>query len=340
MVAGSHPAAGGRIGGLRLLFTTIFTLSIYFASIPAVSADTCFRLDGQPMVNNRKCPGSNACCGETATCLSNRLCHNEGDPPDLFVRGPCLIKGWNGSNDCAQICLFNETATNRMPRVTQCSDGSLCCDDNKNCCAEKKGIFLDPNGMRVSARATGATLSFPPGVSTTSSSSSSSTTTLTTTLSLSTLTTETTSSSTTTRTTLDGSQFSSSSTSVPITGTSSDSDTVGLKVGLGLGIPLAVLISGLLVYCFFKKRNAAARAETAGDYQSTAGPVSEMHGDPSYFPEAPPNYKPRYVYSNGGLHTKSLSTTSKPVEIGTVMPSEMDGRTAGSQPPQRYYEMG
>ncbi|KAK3995921.1 hypothetical protein QBC44DRAFT_3937 [Cladorrhinum sp. PSN332] len=333
-MAGFHPA-GGRVGGLRLhvLSAALLPILVFFVSIPAVNAETCFRLDGRVMVNNRKCPGSNACCGETATCLSNRLCHNDGDPPDLWVRGPCFINGWDGGTDCAQICLYNETATNRMPRVTQCDDGSLCCDDNKNCCAEKKGIFLDARGNKVSARATGATLSFPPGVSSTSSlSSSTSTTSIT--LSTSTLTTQTTSSPAA-GTGLGNSEPSSSSSAAPITETSS-SDMIGLKVGLGLGIPLAFLISGLLVYCFLRKRNAA-QSEKSGDYQSTMG-VSEMHGDASYISEAPPNYKPGYVYS--GSHAKSVSANSHPVEMGGEMPSEMDGRVVAPQQPQRYYEMG
>lgn len=69
----------------------------------------CYRWDGGVTANNTRCPNSNACCGPTATCLSNRLCHNAGDGPNLFVRGPCAVRGWDP--DCAQICQYGTPPT-------------------------------------------------------------------------------------------------------------------------------------------------------------------------------------------------------------------------------------
>ncbi|KAK4163869.1 hypothetical protein QBC43DRAFT_318848 [Cladorrhinum sp. PSN259] len=347
-MAGSHhppPLGGGsRVHGLRHLLAALLpAMILLLVSIPAVNAETCYRLDGQVMVNNRRCPGSNACCGEAATCLSNRLCHNDGDPPDLFVRGPCYMNGWNGNTDCAQICLYNETATNRMPRVNVCADGSLCCDDNKNCCAEKKGIFLDENGIKVSARATGVTLSFPPGVSSTSiSSSTSSSSTTSTTAITTTLTTQTTPSTPTGTGSGNSESSSTNAADSDATAESSSSDSTGLKVGLGLGIPLAVIVSALLVYCLLRRKQKAEAA------QEKTTPPSEMHGESTYISEAPPNYMPGppgqgYMYA----HKKPENTAVNPypVEIGEEMRSEMEGNHNAVAAPrggqeQRYYEMG
>lgn len=80
---------------------------ILLASVQAQEFDgaiSCFGFNGGEYANNTQCPGSNACCGYTATCLSNRLCHNVNDPVGTFVRGPCIVNGW--SSGCAQICLY------------------------------------------------------------------------------------------------------------------------------------------------------------------------------------------------------------------------------------------
>ncbi|KAL2177465.1 uncharacterized protein P884DRAFT_299859 [Thermothelomyces heterothallicus CBS 202.75] len=155
----------------RLLFSLTTMLGFYYILLWAplyaalVGADTdpllidCYRWDGGVTANNTKCPNSNACCGPTATCLSNRLCHNVGDGPDLFVRGPCAVKGWDP--DCAQICQYDELG-GVFPRVTICADGSLCCNNDPQCCQDGKGVFLDEAGNIASARATAATTSYPP----------------------------------------------------------------------------------------------------------------------------------------------------------------------------------
>lgn len=73
----------------------------------------CFRFDGQVSANNTKCPNSNACCGPRATCLSNRLCLNPGDPPSRLVRGPCAVRGWDDS--CTQICTYSDAHRSAFP---------------------------------------------------------------------------------------------------------------------------------------------------------------------------------------------------------------------------------
>lgn len=108
-MAGSHPSRRGPLGGLKFILAAALPILVFSLFVSTAKAETCWGVDGRKMINNRVCPGSNACCGETATCLSNRLCHNDGDPPDLWIRGPCFTKGWGeGSTDCAQICAYSE----------------------------------------------------------------------------------------------------------------------------------------------------------------------------------------------------------------------------------------
>lgn len=66
----------------------------------------CYGYNGASYVNNTKCPGSNACCGYEATCVSNRLCHNPGDAEGTYVRGPCANDVWDST--CAQVCLYSK----------------------------------------------------------------------------------------------------------------------------------------------------------------------------------------------------------------------------------------
>jgi hypothetical protein len=112
-------AASKGLGPLGLLCAAAVTTcpsiflaaSLYPAAVNAATDDSllidCYRWDGAITANNTKCPNSNACCGPTATCLSNRLCANVGDGPNLWVRGPCAIEGWD--DDCAQICKYSES---------------------------------------------------------------------------------------------------------------------------------------------------------------------------------------------------------------------------------------
>lgn len=97
----------------RSIFTMASIVSLALAFIVAVaSADgkttTCYGYNGEPFENNTVCPGSNACCGAQATCLSNRLCHNPNDGPNTFVRGPCSVESYD-SGTCAQICLYSNS---------------------------------------------------------------------------------------------------------------------------------------------------------------------------------------------------------------------------------------
>lgn len=77
--------------------------TVYASSISDVI--TCYAFNGAAYANNTRCPGSDACCGIDATCLSNRLCHRPGDGAETFVRGPCAVKPWN-KGQCAQICEY------------------------------------------------------------------------------------------------------------------------------------------------------------------------------------------------------------------------------------------
>lgn len=85
--------------------TLCLILQHYFIS--TCSARSCFAFDGFEYPDNQLCAGSSACCGFNATCLPNRLCHNNGDPDTTLVRGPCAVNPWNTSV-CAQICLYSK----------------------------------------------------------------------------------------------------------------------------------------------------------------------------------------------------------------------------------------
>ncbi|KAL2150538.1 hypothetical protein VTH82DRAFT_7101 [Thermothelomyces myriococcoides] len=240
----------------------------------------CYRWNGEVIANNTKCPNSNACCGPTATCLSNRLCHNRGDEPNTFVRGPCAVREWD---DCAQICQYDEFA-GIFPRVTVCPDGSLCCNNDRQCCQDRKGIFLDENGNVVSARATAATTSYPPiggGPSRYTLTPSTSTTTQ--------PTDESSSSSPVSQETV--------TTTVTVAGGPSDvsvstveeeeeeeedngDDTTGLKIGLGVGIPLSVLVAAAGVYFLTTRhhRGPPATAAAAAEAATTSAAATEAGG--------------------------------------------------------------
>lgn len=122
-------------------------LLLFFAYPATVDAQiTCYGFAGQAYTDNTLCPGSNACCGRKATCLSNRLCHNPNDPEGLWVRGPCAIREWDDS--CGQICLYNETAASNgvLPRVVQCRDGSLVATTIHNVARMARGPFSMKGG--------------------------------------------------------------------------------------------------------------------------------------------------------------------------------------------------
>ncbi|MBE3041604.1 hypothetical protein IMZ48_03295 [Candidatus Bathyarchaeota archaeon] len=82
-----------------------FTLILAFATALAQAA-TCYGVNGVEFPNQIICPGSSACCGEGATCMGNRLCHNPSDEQDEFVRGPCAEDPYDESK-CAAICAYS-----------------------------------------------------------------------------------------------------------------------------------------------------------------------------------------------------------------------------------------
>ncbi|KAK3302740.1 uncharacterized protein B0T15DRAFT_313890 [Chaetomium strumarium] len=335
-----------KLSALRLscaaispLILTILLLSI---CAPAVDAQDsllidCYRWDGAVSPNNTKCPNSNACCGPKATCLSNRLCANPGDSPNLWIRGPCAVKGWD--DGCAQICKYIEEK-GLFPRVVPCADGSLCCNNDPQCCQNGKGIFLDESGEVASAKATAATTTYPVvsgGLSRTTLTPSTSTT------STSTTTTSSSSSSdaSTTSTTLSNAAATTASSATPTPtpeSTSDDDDAnTGLKVGLGLGIPLAVIVGALLAYLFFRRR-----ARHASNAVETATVTATATAEPPVYEQG----MAQQVYYTGvpkqpGFH----GTGNSPVEIMGNMATELDSNeyspsTKGSHPYSPYSPQG
>ncbi|RFN43901.1 hypothetical protein FIE12Z_11861 [Fusarium flagelliforme] len=191
---------------------------------------TCWGVDGQPWEENRKCPGSSACCGPDAECMPNRLCQRKGQAKNMFVRGPCAAAPWD-MKECAVICVTEEE-NNRFPRVEQCEDGSYCCvDKNKRCCAEGRGYFLDDEGNLALGNSTES---------------------------------ETTTSSLPTTT---SSEAVSTSTQEPEPTQSSNNSTEeqddgqAMKIGLGVGIPAAIAIVAVSAWLFLRRRNKTKRAQ-------------------------------------------------------------------------------
>ena len=125
----------------------------------------CYGFDGTSYANNTVCPGSLACCGIDAVCVSNRLCKKPGAPPNQFIRGPCAKKPYD-KEKCALICQYgkrrahkttlcksganatqsDENVHHKFPVVTQCDNGSFCCDNVPDCCENHGGTFLDERG--------------------------------------------------------------------------------------------------------------------------------------------------------------------------------------------------
>ncbi|KAK4667773.1 uncharacterized protein QC764_704750 [Podospora pseudoanserina] len=315
---------------------------LLFVTYPAtVDAQiTCYGFAGQAYTDNTLCPGSNACCGRKATCLSNRLCHNPNDPEGLWVRGPCAIREWDDS--CGQICLYNETAASNgvLPRVVQCRDGSLCCNNDPQCCQDGKGTFLDEGGEIVSTRATGATTSFPPlsetgtvrttaPVPTTSTSSSST---------FSSTFSESTSSSSTTEIVVPPTNA-GPATPAP---TPSDEDNNGLKIGLGVGIPCAVLVAALLAFLFFRRQKKKASNGPVAELHGASRDMVEVHGHDAhaggyYRSEFQSKMPPLY----SGARPVGGTQQKHPVEMGGEMATELDGGPMpGNVVHMRRAEMG
>ncbi|KAK4032011.1 hypothetical protein C8A01DRAFT_51092 [Parachaetomium inaequale] len=318
----------------------------------------CYKWDGTLAANNTRCPGSNACCGPNSVCLSNRLCTPDRDPtPEgKLVRGPCAVKGWDDS--CPQICTYKEGE--RFPRVGTCPDGSLCCDDDDKCCEKGLGIFLDESGNRVSTKATGATTAYPPTAggasrytlmpSVSSGSSTARTfkatsmgkTSISTDPSRTTGTSRTTSgpeSSTTTSGTYPSSETSSDATTISDTAagagsssspspssapSSSSNNSNGLKLGLGLGfgIPVAMLATGALMYCWLRPRGHRGGAAATSDPADAAPSVASYspgreYGHGQGLPPGPA-FRDSYVVEAGGQMSVELSPSPQTPKYAPV----------------------
>lgn len=66
----------------RSLIHIILLSVLFFHTTYAVA---CYSINGLAYTDNVICPGSEACCGVNATCLSNRLYRNEGQDDTLDV---------------------------------------------------------------------------------------------------------------------------------------------------------------------------------------------------------------------------------------------------------------
>ncbi|KAF5980290.1 hypothetical protein FBULB1_5273 [Fusarium bulbicola] len=218
--------------------------------------------------------GSSACCGEGATCMPNRLCKNEGQGENEFVRGPCAVAPYD-KKKCAAICLYEER-NNRFPRVKRCEDGSYYCwEDDPGCCAGKRGVFLDSKG-NIEDDATSSTVSLIEATSSTE-------------------TTPTTIIAASTTTSSDPSPM-SDDTGKTNTGTTDNSQ--GMKIGLGVGVPAAPIIAGLSVWLFLRKKTAKHQDQSTATshppmyhYPQPGAPdLSQAHLYQQQYPQAYGHY--------------------------------------------------
>ncbi|KAK5659509.1 hypothetical protein OQA88_711 [Cercophora sp. LCS_1] len=208
----------------------------------------------------------------------------------------------------------------RLPRVTECEDGSLCCNNDPQCCQNKSGVFLDENGNKVSTRGTQATTSYPP--------TGTGTDRFTQTPLVSTSPTSTLASTGGTAASQTGGGPSNSGTPSPGAGAgASEGDkesTLGLKVGLGLGIPLAVLLSAGLVYFLLRRRNK--RAQDSG---FSEGPPPSVYASEQGTYALTPPLKVETAYYSGH------PVPQKPAELGSPGVAELPAQSTS----QRRYEM-
>lgn len=229
---------------------------------------TCYGVNGLAYPTQVQCPESNACCGVGSECLPNKLCKNPDDNDYTFVRGPCLAEPFDES--CARICVYNETIEdNYFPRVTRCSDGSMCCSNDPQCCNNKRGRWLDDQGnllasapSTTSAQTTTSIASATPTEASTASSE----------LPTSAQASAGTGSIASTTSTTAPSDISAGDASSKDESKSDNGEALALKVGLGLGIPLVAVIAAGAMFCLIWRRRKRAGREHEqtihGDYQS------------------------------------------------------------------------
>ncbi|KAK2060080.1 hypothetical protein LY76DRAFT_426746 [Colletotrichum caudatum] len=231
----------------RLILISICFLFLFTRQSQGVN---CYSYSGLAWPDQQVCPGSNACCGVKDKCMPNRMCKSPDIRDDILVRGPCLSSPWD-RKDCAQICVFNETNFNTgfndyvFPRVEVCDKNTYCCRQGSDpCCDSSLGkVYLDDDGVLLSAAPTQTT------VSSVASSS------------------ETIFATTTSASTQDPTSASSPSASAAITGSEAGTnEALALKVGLGVGIPFAATVVGLATWLLCRKR----RNKNGNAYEQSA----------------------------------------------------------------------
>ncbi|KAH8172425.1 hypothetical protein LIA77_06680 [Sarocladium implicatum] len=272
---------------MHQLSTNCRNLFLLLALVASVQSLSCYSYAGREHINQKKCANSNACCSENDECLSNRLCKSSGVAANLLVRGTCLSSPWDDS--CAQICDFKEEEQNtgfpvrRFPQVEVCDEGVYCCRfGNKPCCdQEDNWVFLDEDGVRVSARPS-TTGEVSGSASEESDASSTETEETTSTRSVESTSTPSELPPTTTDSANKTQESDSRETDFEGAETNKDKvatdDNVGLKAGLGVGIPVAAGLAGLGAWWFFRRR----REKTAVTAEPSELPQEQYKGYVEY----------------------------------------------------------
>ncbi|KAK3369649.1 hypothetical protein B0T24DRAFT_708394 [Lasiosphaeria ovina] len=302
----------------------------------------CYSFGDIAYANNTVCPGSNTCCAPDAACLSNRLCHNLGDAPNVWIRGPCSVKGWKGAS-CPQICLYDERG-GRFPRVTPCEDGSLCCSNEPQCCSNRKGVFLDEDGNIALSRATAPTVTFTPVAGTggarapvtastpTNAPITASTSTAQTTSTILPLQLPTSAAASSSAAPTQLEVASAENTASP---TAEDTASSQAKIGFGVGVPLAGLLALALAYVLLPRRCIRCKTRRtrlkvlptrttprgyvgrggpgiSGAPPAGAGTMTELHADHGWY------------HSSVDSHRRLLLLQPPPAEMGSTPTAELE----------------
>lgn len=176
-----------------------------------------------------------------------------------------------------------DETTGVLPRVTPCSDGSLCCDDDDHCCDDGNGVFLDNEGQ-IADSAPSTTYSYgPERTAATFRTSGESTT-----MSVSKTTSKT-------STTVAAETTSSAAAATSSSSDDGGSNSTGMAVGLGVGLSVASLVIGGLFFIFWWKRRSARKAEAASTKElqgEFAAPKNGYYGPTNYeIPSQQQNYE-------------------------------------------------
>src|ERR1700712_3184783 len=94
---------------------SLLLLSIALYAYSALAASICYMPNGLVNTQNsdKPCNASapvSACCGDTASCLSNGMCKLEAteDTGISYARGTCTDKTWN-SPACPPMCQISKS---------------------------------------------------------------------------------------------------------------------------------------------------------------------------------------------------------------------------------------